>query len=85
MHSPGLHQTPKSAVRQQDVPFQPSCNPPPFGGGTVTWPKKHRKYWAPKVPKKILQGAEGTEADLQCDTMVQSRDWWGDYMGGGGG
>ena len=37
------------------------------------------------MPKKILQGAEGTKADLQCDTMVQSRDWWGYYMGGGGG
>ena len=34
-------------------------------GGTVTWPKKHRKYSA---PKKFLQGAE---ADSHCDAMVQ--------------
>ena len=24
--------------------------------GTVTWPKKHRKYKAPKPPKKVFQG-----------------------------
>ena len=42
-----------------------NCTPPPLvispplqsqgvGGGAVTWPKKYRKYWAPKAPKKIF-------------------------------
>ena len=27
----------------------PSSNPPPSMRGTVSWPKKHRKHWAPKI------------------------------------
>ena len=34
-------------------PPPPPFNPPP-PGGTVTWPKKHRKYQAPKAPKKMF-------------------------------
>ena len=62
--------TPGSVVRtctqtQAQSTSPPLGNPPPPRGGTVNWPKKHRKYQA---PKKILQGAE---ADLHCDTVVQ--------------
>ena len=29
-------------------------SPPPLGGEMVTWPRKQRKYKAPKAPKKIF-------------------------------
>ena len=42
---------------QNPLPPSPPCSkealPLPPGGGTVTWPKKHRKYKAAKAPKLI--------------------------------
>ena len=63
-HSGNLYQILKWYLRigakislHQILPFQMSHvplpgSPPPRE--TVTWPKKHRKYWAPKAPKKIF-------------------------------
>ena len=44
--------------------------PPAPRGGTVTWPRKHRKYHR-RRQRKVLQGAKSAEADSHCDTMVR--------------
>ena len=43
-----------------------SCTPPtplvipPHGGGTIIWPKKQRKHWAPKALDYTETGVWGT-------------------------
>ena len=45
----------EGSVFGRPTTLYPLCNPPPPGGGTVTWPKKHRKYWALKEFYKVLK------------------------------
>ena len=67
---PVRRHVPQHCILQEGSPRTPPppalvITPPPLGGGSVPWPRKHRKYYAPKA---CLQGAE---ADVHCDTVVQ--------------
>ena len=45
--------------------------PPRGGGGRHLGPESIGSTRRRRPQRKLLQGAEGAEADLHCDTMVQ--------------